>query len=59
MEMRELTLEAMQIALRAGLTEYAKELGQTSQRLDERIKTFDYSKQDALLDKIISIQKRT
>jgi len=56
-EMRTLTMQAMQIGLRAGLIDRVKDLGRTSLRLAERIKTHDYTQEDALLDLFIKKHK--
>ncbi len=46
---RVLMLEAMQISLRNGLVDNAKQIGAAAAKLNQRIKTKDYSKDDAYL----------
>jgi hypothetical protein len=46
-EMRMLTLENMEICLKHGLVERAKELGLVARRLKHKIDTHNYTKEDA------------
>lgn len=49
---RLMILEVMKTALRLGKTEDAKELGISARKIGERMKTKDYSRQDAFEEKL-------
>jgi hypothetical protein len=50
--MRTLTLENLEIALRHGFVDTAKELGLTAKLLRDRIDTHNYAEDDARTDRI-------
>lgn len=52
---RVLMLECMQIAIRHGLIEQAKDIGLSARKMAEKIKTHDYTQADRALKKLQSI----
>ena len=56
--MRALTIEALEIAVKHGHLEVARELGDTSTRLANKIKSHDYSQEDALTARVDAIVKK-
>jgi hypothetical protein len=51
-------LRIMQSAIRMGKTDWAKELGEFSRKLSERIKNHDYKKEDAEYQLVSEIDAR-
>jgi len=58
-KIRLMILEAMKIAISTGNYDIAKSLGESSAKMAERIKTNNYQKEDAFINKIENIWKNS